>query len=257
MRACHRTATDRSTAHNRPGGCSLCQSDTDTGSSHDHHRNHDRHTSPNRHGDRHDHETQPRQPARLVATDRTSGGAGPRSTWGLVAGASIAAVVLAVSVLDNDGGQSDRTLNLHAGPVGDAKDHENFGPVVATQATVSGLGDAKDHENFGPVVVTQATASGLGDAKDHENFGPVVATQATASGLGDAKDHENFGPVTASETVVWSGDAKDHSNFGSATVSETPSSGPETPRITPATAVHQRDRDRPIGRGTYSSGDEQ
>ena len=83
-------------------------------------------------------------------------GTGPRRgrgalTWGLVAGASIAAVVLAVNVFDNDGGRSDRTSILNAGPVGDAKDHVNYGSVIASQATTEGLGDAKDHVNYGPV----------------------------------------------------------------------------------------------------------
>ena len=61
---------------------------------------------------------------------------------GLAIAATVALVVLLVS--------TDRTATrTEQSPVGDAKDHPNYGPVVGAGAAV---GDAKDHPNFGPVV---------------------------------------------------------------------------------------------------------
>ena len=87
----------------------------------------------------------------------------------LLATALIIAAGTAVGVgatgLTSDGGRRGDP------PVGDAKDHPNYGPVDTW------TGDTKDHPNYGPV------DTWTGDTKDHPNYGPVDSRPTLATGL--------------------------------------------------------------------------
>ena len=101
-----------------------------------------------------------------------------------LATALIVAVGTAVGVgatgLTSDGGRRDDA------PVGDTKDHPNYGPIDTVDAWT---GDAKDHPNYGPIDTVDAWT---GDTKDHPNYGPV---DTAATWTGDTKDHPNYGPA--------------------------------------------------------------
>ena len=169
-----------------------------------------------------------------AVTERPAGDRGPAPrdrrgrtalAWGLVAGAAIAAVVLAVNVIDND--TDDHTTRLHSNLWGDVKDHPNYGQVtqpeaVAAQPNDEWPGDSKilnferaNEQSLEESLEDYARDNGLtGLSPASMGPAPAAAVAAVDATTGDAKDHPNYGQVTQPAAVAaqpndeWPGDSK-------------------------------------------------